>query len=586
MVLFAAIAARLVDLQAVSADRYRSLGLSQRVHTVSLPAERGSIFDRNGEDLAVSAPARTIYADPRVIADPAGTAARLAPVLGFDSQHTVALTRELSDRTRAFVYVARQVDAEHAAAVAALDLPGVSAYDESKRSYPGAGVGGSILGFTDIDGKGLGGLEYAYNAELTGKSGSLSVERDPRGREIPDSEHHYAAPERGQDLVLTVDQSIQYQAERVLVDGVKAASAKGGMALVMDVRTGDILAMATVDGATKSHGAHAAGSHEKLRPVTDVFEPGSTNKVITVAAALQEGLINPTTPMDVPYSMRIDGNTFVDAEWHPAEVWTPTDIIRESSNIGAMKIAKLLGKDRFDSYLRKFGLGTETALHLPGESAGILLDPKQYNATSMATMPIGNGIAVTAMQMLDVYGTIANGGVTRPPRLVAATVDADGNRHDLASPAGKRVVSPETAAQVATMLRAVVTDGTATQAAVAGYPVSGKTGTARKPPYDKPPYQYVSSFVGFAPSDNPRLAAIVVLDEPEGYIFGGEVAAPLFSQIMQFALRHEGVPARSVTEFPPPPPSPVIPRVVTPAVVAGVRPAAGPATLASSPSTG
>lgn len=551
--LFAGIVVRLVDLQAVSAGRYRSLGLSQRVRTVTLPAERGSIFDRNGNDLAVSAPAKTVYADPRVITDPAGTIAKLAPVIGLDPAATASLTTAVSDHARAFVYVARQIDPTKAAAVTKLQLPGISSYDESKRYYPGAGVAASVIGFTGIDGNGLGGLEYAYDAQLTGTTGTLSVERDPRGREIPDSQHQYTAPQRGQDLVLSIDQSVQYQAEQVLLDGVRAASAKGGMALVMDVTTGDILAMATVDGATASTPVRVSSAAEKLRPVTDVFEPGSTNKVITASAALQEGLISPSTPIEVPFSLTVDGKDFEDHDWHPVQIWTPTDIIRESSNVGTIKIAQMLGKDRFDEYLRKFGLGTKTALGLPGESPGILLDPSHYNATSMATMPIGNGIAVTALQMLGVYTSIANGGESRPPRLVDATVDADGRRHEVAATTGTRVVSPEVATEVSAMLRAAVTDGTAKEAAVAGYPVSGKTGTARKPPYDKPPYKYIASFAGFAPSDNPRLAAIIVLDEPQPFIYGGEVAAPLFSQIMQFALRHEGVPARSVDEFPPPP---------------------------------
>jgi cell division protein FtsI (penicillin-binding protein 3) len=309
------------------------------------------------------------------------------------------------------------------------------------------------------------------------------------------------------------------------------------------VRTGDILAMATVDGATDDAPAHPASASDPNRPLTDVFEPGSTNKVVTIATALEAGLVNPNTVLQVPNRIVVDGQKYEDVDTHPASM-TVADIVRESSNIGTIEIAKMLGKQRFDTALRAFGFGSPTGLGFPGEASGILLPLDQYNATSMASMPIGSGIAVTAMQMLDVYLTVANGGVARAPRLVAATIDADGNRREQPLGATHRVVSTETARQMTQMLESVVASGTGTKAQIPGYQAAGKTGTARKPPYLKPPYKYVTSFAGFAPAGQPRLAAIVVLDEPQkGSISGGQLAAPVFSKIMQYALAVERVPA-------------------------------------------
>jgi cell division protein FtsI (penicillin-binding protein 3) len=321
------------------------------------------------------------------------------------------------------------------------------------------------------------------------------------------------------------------------------------MAIVMDVRTGDILAMATVDGETDEHSAQPAPSTQRNRPVTDVFEPGSTNKVVTVAAAIEAGLVTPDTHFEVPQAIKVDGQKFEDVEAHGTDL-TVADILRESSNVGTILIARTLGSARFDAAVRNFGFGRATGLDFPGEAPGILLPLSQYNDTSLASMPVGNGLAVTALQMLDVYVTLANDGVARQPRLVAATIDAEGRRLDLPVGTTRQVVSPSTAQQMRQMLAAVVESGTGTNAQVPGYTVGGKTGTARKPPYDKPPYRYVSSFVGFAPVENPRLAAIVVLDEPATQFFGGTVAAPVFSRIMQQALAVERVPGAAGTLTP------------------------------------
>ncbi|MSO79172.1 MAG: penicillin-binding protein 2 [Acidimicrobiia bacterium] len=537
--LFALVGARLVDMQARNRRHYVQLGLSQRVHTVTLAAERGSIFDRNGNDLALSVSRSSVWADPRLIKDPAGYATQLAPIVGVDAP---TLEARLSDKDLAFVYVARQVEKDVAAKVKALDLPGVAFVSESKRYYPAQPLAAPLLGWVGIDNDGLGGLEASEESVLAGKPGKMEVEQDAVGRDLPDGQRRGSPAVRGGDLVLTIDESLQFEAERVLSEEVARAEAKGGMVVIADVRTGDILAMATVDGAFENTPAHPAGATSHNRPLTDVFEPGSTAKVVTIAAALEAGLISPSTVLNVPSIIVVDGEDYADVQSHPTAM-TVADIVRESSNVGTILIADQLGRDRFDAALRGFGFGTPTGLDFPGEAAGILLPVVQYNATSMTSMPVGSGIAVTAMQMLDVYLTIANDGVARAPRLVMATIDGEGERHEAPLGETRQVVSVETARAMRTMLAAVVASGTGTKAQIAGYQVGGKTGTARKPPYDTPPYKYVASFAGFAPVDSPRLAAIVVLDEPSNNYTGGQVAAPVFARIMQYALAVEHVPA-------------------------------------------
>ena len=535
-VAFGAVVARLAVVQVAGAEQYRELGMDQRVRRVGLAAERGGIFDRNGLALAVSSPAETVWADPRVIDDPIGYAHALAPVVGVDE---ASLAERLAATDKSFVYVARQVDDVTVSRVRSLELPGIDFVPESRREYPAELLAAPVLGFVGTDNNGLAGLESQYDELLTGTPGELVVERDPRGREIPNGNRQVTVPERGSDIVLTLDEAIQYEAEQALVEQVERADAAGGTAVVLDVDSGDILALASVTGG--SDGARASSSREHNRSVTDVYEPGSTNKVITVAGAIEEGLVGPDTHLSVPMTTSLGGFTFEDHDPHADAWWSVSDILRESSNVGTIMIGGKLGREHFDHYVRAFGFGSTTGLGFPGEPPGIILPLDQYTDSSMGSMPIGNGLAVTALQMVNVYATIAGAGSQRTPRLVAATIDEDGTRVDMPASEPREVISPGTAATMTTMLQQVVAEGTGQNAAVPGYPVAGKTGTARKPPYDEPPYQYVASFAGFAPADNPRLAAIVVLDEPSSAIYGGEVAAPAFARIMQFALRQERV---------------------------------------------
>ncbi|MDQ3946600.1 MAG: penicillin-binding protein 2 [Actinomycetota bacterium] len=547
---FSVVVARLTQVQAVSAATYADKGTDQRVRRIALAAERGAVFDRRGIDLALSVSQLTVWANPRVVPDAKVKeyAARLAPVLGVDEKF---LVQRLSKDKAAFVYLARKVDGATAEAVRKLDLPGVDFLPESKRFYPSGPLAGPLLGSVGLDNQGLSGLEVAYEKTLTGKPGEIVVEQDPQGREIPQGRESFRPSQRGHDLVLTLDQSLQYEVEQALVAEVAAATAKGGTAVVIDTRTGAILAMANVTG-DGGGAARPASNSEHNRAVTDVYEPGSTNKVITMAGALEDALVTPETRFTVPDKYQVGNHLFSDHDPHPPTDWSVTDILTQSSNVGTIMVAQKLGKERLDHYLRNFGFGKRTGLRFPGEATGLLLDPDDWWVTSMGTVPIGNGLAVSALQMLQVYVTIANGGVWRPPMLVAATLDEAGGRHDIEPGEPRRVVSPRTAAMLNQMLRNVVREGTGTNAAIPGYTVAGKTGTARKPLQGARGYSgnYVASFVGFVPAEDPRLAAVVILDEPTP-IYGSQVAAPVFSRIMQYALRLERIPP------PPPTPSPL-----------------------------
>lgn len=558
---FLAISWRLVDVQALSADRYAQLGREQRVREITLAAERGTIFDRDGNELALSVPQSTVWADPRVVVDPASYARQLAPLLarsgdvaGFEQ----TILSRLSKRDSAFAYLQRKVDDDVAGKVEALGLPGVNFVPESKRHYP-SDLAASALGLVGTDNEGLGGLELKFDDLLAGKPGQLVVERDPQGREIPQGLRRYSPPTPGSDLVLTLDHGLQFEAERALTDAVGEYGAQAGTAIVVEVATGDILAMANVSAGRDGRRTGPDPHSERNRALTDVYEPGSTNKVITIAGAIEEGLVSANTEFVVPDQLQVADHLFTDHDPHPTESWSVRKVLVESSNVGTIMVGKMLGKERIDRYLRAFGFGTKTGLDFPGESAGLLLDPKDWYVTSIGTVPIGNGLAVTAMQMLDVYVTIANGGIARQPRLIAATVDAEGERHDLPLGPTRRVLSSQTAGVMQDLLTDVVAEGTGINAAIPGYEVAGKTGTARKPIEGGRGYydgKFLASFVGFAPADDPVLAAIVVLDEPFP-IYGGQTSAPTFARIMRNGLRIEGVPPARAATAPAPAPAPV-----------------------------
>jgi cell division protein FtsI (penicillin-binding protein 3) len=541
------VAARLVILQVRDAEIYQALGHDQRVRRIRLAPERGTIYDRGMHELALSLPARAVYATPRLVPDPRATADRLAPILGLRAP---ALHRALTADT-SFSYLARRVDLPVAARVEALDLPGIGFLDEPKRYYPGRHLASQVLGFVGIDGEGLAGLELQYQDLLAGRPGSLVVEQGATGAPIPQGLREDVRPVRGRDLVLTLDKDLQFHAERALADAVARNAALGGTVIVMDPLTGDVLAMATSPRFDANEFADVPAEVTRNRSVTDVYEPGSVNKVITAAAAVEEGVIGLREPLWVPDRYQVGDKLFHDSHPHPPMAMTLSDVIAQSSNVGTIMTAQRLGAGLLDRYLRAFGFGRSTGIEFPGEADGILMPADDWWSTSMGTIPIGQGIAVTPLQMASVYATIANGGLRVTPRLVSGGIDAGGL---VKAPPSEpvRVVSRRTARRVTGMLARAVETGTGQEAQIPGYWVAGKTGTARKPLEDSLGYSedYVASFIGFAPARRPRVVVAAILDEPET-VYGGVAAAPLFREVTRFALAHLRVPMAEAPRTPP-----------------------------------
>jgi cell division protein FtsI (penicillin-binding protein 3) len=526
---------RLGYVQTVGAHRYVAYGEEQRIEPIALPAARGTIFDRNGKDLALSTPAKSVGADPSVISDRAAAARSLARALRLPASEVAS---KLATDAH-FVYLARQVDDEVATRVEKLDIPGVLIFDESARLLPAGDMARSVLGSVDLDNAGVAGLELRYDDQLAGDPGEYMVERDLEGRTIPGGRDLIDPAEPGDDIVLTIDRSLQFATEGILAEQVRTTGAKAGWAAVMDPRSGEVLALANVETDPKTH---VVGNTGNNLAVTQNFEPGSVNKVITMSGTLEEGLIAPDTELQVPDTLHVADHVYTDAHSLPPRM-TASQILSRSSNIGTIEIAQRLGMPRLDDYLRRFGFGQRTALDLPHEEPGILLDPDNWSGTSIGSIPIGQGISVTAMQMLLAFNTIANDGVYVPPTLLRATFDAEGKRHPTVPGEGRRVVSPTTAAQVRQMLAQAVASGTGKAAAIEGYHAAGKTGTARKPQAGggyrdaHGDYHYVATFAGFIPTDDPQLSIIVVIDEPATSPYAGDVAAPAFANIGREALR-------------------------------------------------
>ncbi len=560
--LFAGVIVRLTYLQVVKHDTLAKESSTQRVRTVTLSSNRGSIFDRNGNDLALNIPQQTIWADPSLISDPAQTAWQLAPLLGVPVD---VLQQKLTGKNR-FVYLQRKASDDVANRIKALNLTGVSMYPEPKRMLAGDSMLSSVIGAVDIDNAGLSGLEKSYEKSLAGTPGRMRVEQDLSGKNIPGGMQALQPAVGGSDLVLTIDRGLQNKVEQSLSDAIVRTTARGGMAIVMDVKSGEILALSnlvnvdpnpasttttssTLIGTattTKPPDTHVGGPRNGVveaashnMAVTDVFEPGSVSKLVTIAGALEAGIVSPTTSFVTPDHMQIYDAKFQDAEPHSTYTWSTTDILTASSNIGTIMIAQRMGKDRLDHFQRQFGYGSKTGLNFPMESTGLVVPPKKYSGTTLATSAIGQGVSTTAMQMLAAYNTIANNGTYVGPKLVRATIDGSGKEHRTPPSQTRRVVSDKTAAQMNLMMQEVVRVGTATAAQVDGYATAGKTGTAKKLSSDNKGYKdgaYFATFAGFAPANDPRFTGIVILDEPTP-IYGGLVSAPVFAEISRYLLQ-------------------------------------------------
>jgi cell division protein FtsI/penicillin-binding protein 2 len=529
---FAAILARALWLQVVRAPAYDAMAARQHRETIRIPAGRGTIYDRTGVPLAIGEQATTVFADPRNVTSAQRVAVAAGRVLGISAND---LYPELRNPTSRFVYVKRKADPLRAASLADLKLPGVGFYPEELRAYPQGSVAAQVLGFAGVDNDGLEGLERSLDETLAGKPGSEVVITDPYGRAIDVVE---AQPERpGKNVTLTIDHQLQASAEEVLARTVRAWNAKGATAIVLDPRTGAVLAMANYPSFDVNRFATAQPDARRNRAVTDLYEPGSTFKIVTIAAALEDRIVKPTSSFWLPPTIQVSDRIIHEAHDRAAQRMTVRQILSESSNVGTITIAEELGAGQLAAWIERFGFGAKTGIDFPGESPGMVLPLERWSGSTIGTVPIGQGIAVTPLQMVSAYAAIGNGGVRMRPHLVEKVA---GKKVDAGS--GKRIVSRKTADRMMAMFRDVVVEGTGGEAAIPGYTVAGKTGTASKAENGEYVAKYVASFVGLVPAEEPRLAILVAVDEPKGQIWGGVVAAPAFRDISRFALQYLEIP--------------------------------------------
>jgi cell division protein FtsI (penicillin-binding protein 3) len=543
----AGVGTRLVVLQVRDHRAFAAQGLDQRVHLIDLPAERGAIVDRTGVPLAITLEARDVYADPRYVTDPIGEAARIARILDLRPRQVERLLRT-PDST--FVYLGRQVDAEDAEKLESLGLPGIGFLDVPKRYYPAGALAPQVLGFVGVDATGLAGLEFEYQDVLAGSSGTRTVELSADGLPIASGIEVVEPAIRGRTLVTTLDREVQYLAQEALQRAVKENGAKGGTIVVMDARTGDVYAMASYPWFDPNEFETAERDAIRNRAVTDMFEPGSVNKVVTAAAALETGAVGLREVFRVPSWMRVGGYTVNDSHAHPIQDMTLGDIVAQSSNIGSAMIAERVGNADLASVLARFGYGTPTGIGFPGEAGGVVPDLPNWTDITRTTVSYGQGISMTPLQMAAVYATVANGGMWVQPRLVRGTSRSDGRLQQTRPGEPRRVLSEETATMLTRMLASVVSSGTGGAADIPGYQVAGKTGTARKLVDGRYVRRYMASFVGFFPASDPRVVIAVSIDEPRT-IYGGVAAAPVFSEIARHVIQRLAIPAAPPVSLPP-----------------------------------
>jgi cell division protein FtsI (penicillin-binding protein 3) len=530
---FLVIVGRAFWLQGVQGAQLASEAISQQTETVTVPGLRGSLLDRRGNELAASENAATIFATPYQVKDPPQAAAKLAPILGLDKAEVL----ESLTAPSGFSYVAHKVSLEAAGRVERLQLEGIGELPDSRRTYPQGEMAGQVIGAVGSENQGLTGLEAGEESVLGGSNGERRIVKDALGDPIRLETVKEASD--GEDIQLTLDPLIQEKTERVLAEVGETYAPKGATAIVMDPRSSQVLAMANWP-AVDPNDLTAASSEDLINKATGfTYEPGSTFKAFTVSAALQEKLVTPTSSFVLPPSIQVADRTIEDAEARPTETMSVAEILAHSSNVGAVTIGLEVGAEKFSRWIDRFGFGRPTGVQFPAEEQGIVPELDEYSGSTMGNLPIGQGLAVTPMQMMAGYAAIADGGILRRPQLV----ERIGGRA-IDEPKGHRVIDAGVAAQVREMLEGVLAaGGTASEVSVPGYTLAGKTGTAQvaeNGTYSET--KYVASFIGFAPAQNPQLLAAVIVDEPQGEIYGGSVAAPAFGQIAEFALPYLGVP--------------------------------------------
>nr|WP_260408123.1 penicillin-binding protein 2 [Planomonospora venezuelensis] len=543
-------AGRLVQLQGLDSKVYATEAAKQRVQGEKIPARRGSITDVNGHELALTVEAREIFLDPAVV-EPAQrekVAATLAAELGMAKDQVAA---KLADGRKRYVPVAT-VTPTQAGKILRHKLEGVGSKHKYLRDYPGGDLAGTLLGFVGDDGNGLSGLELLHDRLLAGRDGEQVIETGAKGQRIPMTRSTRRTPVDGRDVRLTIDRDIQWAAQKTIAEQVAATGARTGSAIVMDVQTGQVLAAANAPELDLKNWEAAPAENWVNRAVADVFEPGSTNKVITAAAALESGAVRPETVFTVKDEIRCADRVLRDSHPHPTERLTFSGVVATSSNVGTILAAEKVGDRKLHEMLRRFGFGSKPGAGFYGEEAGLLPSWEDWSGSQRCTIAYGQGISVTALQTASVYQTIANGGVRVTPSIVAGTTDEHGAFTPSAPGRQTRVVGEHTAKEVTAMLEAAVSsDGTGTMAAIDGYRVAGKTGTAMR--YDAACQGYcgyTATFVGFAPADKPRLVVLAVIQDPREGHYGGEIAAPVFKKVMTFALKSKKIPPTGTT--PPP----------------------------------
>jgi cell division protein FtsI (penicillin-binding protein 3) len=527
---------KLVQLQGLDRTAYTKMAAKQRLRTVTITAPRGTIIDRNGAPLAQTVDARDVYADPRHVVDPDRTAAQLGPLIGM----TPATLAPMLRRATSYVPLVHAIPPALSARIMDLALPGIGVLPTTRRVYPDGTLASNVIGFVHLDGSGASGLEYSFQKLLAGHDGARTFETGLSGSPIPDGHDVLTPAVPGHGMRLTLQRDVQWEAQQAIAAQVRKVKADSGTVVVMDPTNGQILALAVAPGYDANAPAGPAIGADPA--ITDVYEPGSVNKVITMSAALQEGVVTPDSPFTVPPVLHYAGTTFHDAEGHGRERLTLTGVLAKSSNIGTIEVADRLKAPKLFHYLQAYGFGRPTGVGLPGEEDGLLPSLPSWSATTLPTVAFGQGIGVTALQVASVYATIANGGVRVTPNLVLGTTDDTGHLRPAPAPTKRRVISATVAHELSDMLEAVTTDqGTAPAARIDGYRIAGKTGTAQRPNGTGGYAGYTASFVGFAPADKPRLLVEVVLQNPRAGHFGGVVSAPVFHDVMSFALQTLGI---------------------------------------------
>ncbi|HKB50703.1 MAG TPA: penicillin-binding protein 2 [Solirubrobacterales bacterium] len=530
---FLVIAGRAFWLQGVQGAKLASEAAYQQTDVVTVPGLRGSVLDRFGNPLAVSEDAKTIYATPYQVKRPRQTAAKLASILGLKEDEVLKSLTEESG----FAYVARKVDVPSAARVARLELPGIGALPDSRRTYPQGDLAAQTIGAVGEDNQGLTGLEVGEESVLHGTDGERRIVNDALGEPIRLETVKEASD--GEDLRLTLDPAIQKETEQALGEVGETYVPKGATAIVMNPRNSQIMAMANWPPVNPSDLENANPEDLINRATGFTYEPGSTFKAFTVSAALEEGLVTPETPFTLPPQLHVADRIIEDAEPRPTVTLSVAEILSHSSNVGAATIGLEVGGERFSRWISRFGFGRPTGVQFPAEEQGIVPALNEYSGSTMGNLPIGQGLAVTPMQMIAGYAAIANGGMLRRPQLIEKI-----GEEPVSEPRGRRVISSTVAEQVRTMLEGVLAPGgTASEVSVPGYTLAGKTGTAQvaeNGTYSNT--KFVASFIGFAPAQDPRLLVAVIVDQPQGEIYGGSVAAPAFGKIAAFALPYLGVP--------------------------------------------